>query len=50
MPIYDPNYTCAKCKLIELLEEDVKGLEATLTTLKLNLQNEKLQSKQEGYI
>lgn len=31
-------------------KEKVKDLEATLTTQKLNLQNEKLQTKQEGYI
>lgn len=45
----EPNYECIRCKLYELLEEKVKGLEAILATLKLNEQNEKPQPKQEDW-
>lgn len=47
LPIDDPNYRCIKCKINELLEEKVKGLEASLATLRLNQQNKKLQLKEE---
>lgn len=35
LPEEDRNYTCCKCRLIALLEEKVKGLEANLSTLQL---------------